>query len=274
MNRAPSCEELEEQLRQQLKACALVCELGLEGELYERLVECVDRLAAQGARVIESLSQRFPGILVAYLVGEGVHHYTRGTYWPNLSVGALGSRQQDVGPQFEEALSRLGLNPFDDLVEEERATRYISRILIHGGIPRYSLRDFFTLLLLPTLGSGTSDASEMIAVWRARKTRFQGIDKPVERFLLRGGEVAVDLLDRCIDLVLESSRRDAIPRAEELGLPGYVVEAFAALPAEERKPSRAGLGIPRPNVELDSWDSSVRASNSLLCPATSEMRSG
>ncbi len=244
--------ELEKELRGQLARCRLVCELGLEGELYREIVRAMALLASRGRTEIDRLSTSHPALLVAYLVAEGIHSYTAGTYWPNLTIPPLRRYHASLGPQFEEALASLDLEDFDELVEAG-ATRYVSRILIHGGIPRYSLRDFFSLLL-SSLKGGSTEAADLVAAWRSQKTRFQGIDKPVERFLLRGGEVALDLLNRCIEMVFEEARTGAVPNADELGLPGYVVQEYKAMPVAERSTGRVRTGAPRPRVELDPWD--------------------
>jgi hypothetical protein len=250
-----SPQDLEHDLGEQLATCRLVCELGLEGELYKGIVRTMASLAAGGTPAIDRLCRNFPALLISYLVAEGIHSYEAGTYWGKLTIPILRAHQGSLGPQFEEALGRLHLDDFDELLEEERAQRYVSRILVHGGIPRYSLSDFFSLLL-SSLKGGSSEAADLVAVWRSRKTRFQGIDKPVERFLLRGGEVALDLLNRCIEMVLEEARTGTVPSADELGLPAYVVQAYVSMPVIERQSARVATAtsFPRPKVELDPWD--------------------
>ena len=152
------------------------------------------------------------------------------------------------------------------------ARPYLTPILAHGGIPKYCLGDFFALLL-HDLGRGITDANELLTFWRTRKTRFQGIDKPVERFLLYGGELAVDLIDRCIDLVREFARTGVIPSAQELGLPPYVVKAFAELPEKRpRSALRTSTAAPRPRLTLDPWD--PRGPAFELPPVTSSFTGG
>ena len=85
--------------------------------------------------------------------------------------------------------------------------------------------------------------------------RLHGLHQPTRRFLLFGGAPAVDLLDRCIELMRER-RRHAIDAAAELGLPRYMAEAIAELPPVTG--SGAGstyrsLSVPRPVVRLDPY---------------------
>jgi hypothetical protein len=246
---------LETQLRSEIAGLRLrlIGELGLEGDRDKTVFKAMVSLAASRDGTINRLSTRYPALLSCYLVSEGIHSYKAGNFWGSLRISRLRRNQAVLGPQFEESIERLGVETFDDLVEEG-ALRYVSRILIHGGIPRYSLEDFFRLLLLPSLREGAADATDLIAVWKARKTRFQGIDKPVERFLLRGGPPALDLLNRCVDMVVETASTGVVPGAETLGLPTYIVEAFARLPLEERRHAQSRVSLPRPFIEIDPWD--------------------
>lgn len=245
--------DLEKQLRSQLARCRLVFELGLDQDFFKQIVRALADLLRMSPQSVHELGRRYPALLVSYLVAEGVHSYRQGSYWPRLTIPCLRRLGHSLGMQFDGALTALRLPTFEDLVEEDKAKRWLSRILIHGGIPRYSLNDFFRLLLA-SLRGGPGQATDLVAMWRSRKTRFQGIDKPVERFLLHGGDVALDLLDRCLEMITEEARTGSVPSAEELGLPRYVVDAYLSMPVAERRPSRTRTAIPRPRVELDPWD--------------------
>jgi hypothetical protein len=164
-----------------------------------------------------------------------------------------GLDQDQLGSGFLRAIRILRLETFD-LFAEEGALKYVAPILAHGGIPRYCLKDFFFNLLVPELRrSGSADAAELLAIWRTRKTAFQGIDRPVKRFLLYGGDAAVDLLDRCVELVSETARTGVLPSPDEVGLPPYLMKEFSSGPVHTAKLG-PGRSLPRPRVRLDPWD--------------------
>ena len=240
--------DLERKLEEKLRAVGLVGELDLEGEIYERVLSAARSLAVLTSKT-PNIFGRFPAILVVYLVAEGVHRYKEGTYWPNLTVPLI---PLHAGPEFEDALRRLNLETFQHLVEDEHACRYIAPILAHGGIPRYCVRDFFRLLL-QEMSKGIADADDLMSLWRTRETQFYGIDKPVQRFLLYGSELARDLVDRCIELIQEHPGAEDRPDAEALGLPRYVVEVFTEGDFD-RGVARGRFAVPRPLVTLDPWD--------------------
>jgi hypothetical protein len=129
-------------------------------------------------------------------------------------------------------------------------------MLAHGGIPKYCLADFFSLLLRD-MDRVDGDATDLLSFWRTRKSAFFGIDAPVRRFLLYGGELARDVLDRTIDMVREYTRTDTVPRPDDIGLPPYVVAAFRQREEKAPLPSvRGKRRLARPKVSLDPWSTS------------------
>jgi len=184
-------------------------------------------------------------------VAHGVYKYAGGTYWSGHAVKWM---DRDLGGTgFERATECLGLETFANLLDAERAQRFVTPILAHGGIPKYCLDDFFDLLL-KDLGAGSADANDLLTLWRTRKTRFQNIDRPVQRFLLNGGELAIDFVDRCIDLVREHGRSGTVLSAADAGLPSYVVKAFEQREDKEPKGrSRPATTAGRPVLRIDPW---------------------
>jgi hypothetical protein len=119
---------------------------------------------------VDVLRISFPAVLVTYLVSEGIENYQAGSYWPNLTVPGL--QPLALGPAFERAIESLGLEDFDHLAEDG-ALRFVAPILAHGGVPKYSVDDFFRLLLGEVRRYGNAEAADLVAIWRARKTAFQ-----------------------------------------------------------------------------------------------------
>jgi len=243
---------LEQELRERLRGRRLVCELNFDEALRSRLVHGMWNLRGRGiASDANELTIFAPAITVAYLVGEGLFRYRSGQFWGNLEVDGLS--QHVLGPAFERSIRALRLETLDQLVREG-ALRYVAPILAHGGIPIHSLGDFFRVLL-DELRRGGIDAADVLARWRGSRSRFSTTDKPVERFLLNGGSVSSDLLERCIDLVRECppGTRDIDP--DRFGLPSYVCAAYASLDDQAKRSAAARIGsvIPRPAVVIDPY---------------------
>lgn len=240
--------DLENELRARLQGGRLVYgDTGLDEDTVERVARAVRTIAARGGNVASHLEAHYPATLLTYLVGEGVYRYDHGAYWPNLSVPGLD--RSTIGRAFEECLEKFGLERFDKL-SDEATLRFVTPILAHGGIPRFSARDLFALLFVELRHYATADAADLVGMWKTRATAFQGIDKPVRRFLLYGGATALDFLGRCLDLIHESDET-----GNDVGLPSYITDAYHQY-LQEVPSARLhrGRSLPPPRILLDPWD--------------------
>ena len=245
-------DELEQELRARLEGCRLVYEVGFDEDLRLRLVRAMTKLRDFGtAENVRLLELRYPAVTTAYLVGEGIFRYKSGNFWGNLEVTDLAPRF--LGPAFEKSIRRLQLEDFEQLVQEG-ALRFLAPILAHGGIPVHSLGDFFRVLS-DELHRGGYDAANVLGRLRASPSRFAAADKPVERFLLHGGMVSADLLERCIDLVRECPTGTEEIDPERFGLPKYLCDAYATFDAHIRRTTAERLRetVPRPKVIIDPY---------------------
>jgi len=227
-------------------------DLSLAGTVYKTAREAVQPLIAM--RKIGSLSTVCPTATVVFLVTEGVHRYRGGAFWPNISIYGLDSTcQNQMGRQFLTSLKRLGLETFEDVVQQERGLRYVTPILLHGGIPAYCARGLWDSLI-EEMRSGQEEASLLVSRWR--RHLLQGVDKPAQRFIFHGGDFAMDLLQRMIQLandVAGLGRRKALDRgaatlAADAAVPTYLAKELLKGPSE---PLRLGPRPPRPRVVLD-----------------------
>lgn len=245
-------QELERTLRSRLAGRRIVAEIGLDAKTHEQVVEAIT-MVVRRLKSPRSVAMAYPALLVCYLAGHGIYGYAHGGLWSTVTVPGI---DFSFGPAFERAVRFLRLETFEDMVAGDNAQRYVAPILAHGGIPKYSLDDLFTLVL-KDVGKVT-DARDLMGLWRTRKSAFFGVDKPVSRFLLYGGGLARDFLDRCLDMVLSYARTGTIPKPDEVGLPAHVVVGFrkfgARVPPELHKHGRRW---PRPEIRLDPWGGSA-----------------
>lgn len=123
--------------------------------------------------------------------------------------------------------------------EQTRGHRYVTPILLHGGIPKDFLYDFFDFLQRCEVDPHqiTVDPQSLLSVWRREAdTYLAGLPRPVSRFLKYGGSVAEDFVDRCLDLFYEEF-------SDEVSLPNRVVTSFKQWQAEKGVQTR--LTAPR-----------------------------
>ena len=243
---------IEDELHDRLRGVRLVLEIGLDAETVRRATEVVSQIAIRAPNPEETLGTRVPATLAAFLVSLGVERYD-GSLWPHLPVKGLDSTK--LGQAFLAAIDVLDLEPFDGL-GEDLGYRYITRILAHGGIPKYSTRDYLRLVRDELRRHPGASADELVALWRTRRTAFANIDEPVRRFLLYGGGVAVDFLDRTIELLQIPPSETALSMAETIGLPDYILAEHGRTPAaalQRAGPAAGAPRLPRPLVRFDPW---------------------
>jgi len=216
-------------------------------------------------RALRTLRYDYPCALAVYLVAQGIYGYQGGDYWSEVIqvTGLKRARAWEVGQAFEQILEDLGLPLFYDMRAE--AHRYVSLILAHGGIPNYCLPDFFKNILQPSvLRAQYADmsAAELIDEWQWKSSVQYFTDKPVIRFLIYGGQVAEDFLDRCREMAWEYLDSGIVPDAEEVGLPERVVGAYRQWITEQsadqvRRESADRWRLRKPEVLVDPWGEGV-----------------
>ncbi len=204
----------------------------------------------------EALLHRYPTAAACFLVFSGIYDYQQGTYWDAIDR-RIGPRRIAWGTIFEAALKRHRLEAFPEF-DDESAHRYVSRILAHGGIPDYSLQDYFSLIARV---SGRAEwrsvsASALITDWGERDFSFRQIDKPVQRFLVHGSHVAEDFLQRSLEMMETALTSGSAPAASEFGLPERLTAPLAKW-LESRSgdviTERRQRGLRSPNLIYDPW---------------------
>lgn len=103
------------------------------------------------AEATRFVTSRYPHTFLVMMAGFAAHNTEQG-YWAALG-GAMGVSQYELFNRgwhttFKQEMKLRGLPYFD---YEEAANPYVTTIRFHGGIPAYSLPDFFERLLLPTV---------------------------------------------------------------------------------------------------------------------------
>ncbi|MFN2134343.1 MAG: hypothetical protein ACK2UK_00200, partial [Candidatus Promineifilaceae bacterium] len=199
------------------------------------------------------IRKRYPLSFALYLVLHGVYSYSSGEYWPapgnELEIVGNHYWSYHCGKAFRAILRQFNLPTF----EHVGGLTNLVPILAHGGIPNNSLNDFFRLLHRSVRGSVIAlDAETLIDDWSLDpEETFYFIDKPVERFLLYGDEVAIDFLDRCLSMVEAESEEEMA----ELGLPQRVVTQYGnwRIGQTEQQLKRAQIRLARPFLYLDPY---------------------
>ncbi len=250
-----SLHAFEQRLARDISNLVLLGELPLTPELVTDLADVIRGLVRQHgfAEATSILTQRYPCTLAVYLVAHGIYRYRGGNYWPEL-VEVIGTEAvREWGAFFRTFLQQHGLPVFQDLGGHAN----ITPILIHGGIPDYSLPDFFQYVLEPladALESSDADIEDSILETLAELARRTPADRPIERFLAHGGAVARDFVARAVELARLVREGYAAPDPAEVGLPARVVARYVEWAASRTHRRSSSTWRPgRPELWFDPW---------------------
>jgi hypothetical protein len=251
--------------RPALRAASLVAELELDSDDVEPVVRGLGRLydGAETARDRQYVLSKYPACTVAGLAGLGAIHYFQGTFWTAVweTAGIQGTQatQQAWGAAFLAALNRFDLPTFSEL-----PLPFVGPIMMHAGVPTYSLQDLLNLLARRQQADSqlTGDAFVDWATEPGRKTRLHELDKPIQRFIEYGGEYARDFLERCLDLL--DRLRELSPEFDGVRLPSRIIErarklhADGALELRGRRRTGATRRADHPRLVLDVFGAGLQ----------------
>jgi superfamily I DNA/RNA helicase len=270
----------EDSWQPRLRGASLVAEADLRPEFTDQVAGVLGQLYGklQDPRTEgEPFLLRWPACLSAAMAGVAATRYEGGTYWPALwDLTAFPGTPQDQGiwgRAFNRAVDQLGMATFPEL-----PLHFLGPILMHAGIPTYCLGDYFRLLLSRRRLDPGMDAEGFLAWATApgRKLRLSELDVPARRFLTEGGDYALDVVDRCLDLLDRLAEPD--PDLDGVRLPARFVKAAreeAAAqeldkPTARRNEIKARMSAPRPRIGLDPYGVGVQ----VILPAVGEAPDG
>jgi len=130
--------------------------------------------------------------------------------------------------------------------------KYVTSIRIHGGIPAYSLPDYFEYLLLPSIEKREYrdlPPEEIIQQTIAGEIRFYG-DQTILNFFEFSGEIGIDYFKSSQAMARAFKRSGFYEPEEGSNLPQYVIdrfEEFVELGEEHR------FGISKPQISFDPY---------------------
>jgi len=219
--------QCEEKLKEWIHPGELLGRIPLGSEDWHRLARAIKKtIQQQGAREGSRLLWiSFPICMMVFLVHTGVRLYRAGEFWPAVEevAGVPKNIAWEWGSYFVDFLHYYNLPAFEDT----HGYRYITPILGHGGIPNYCLDDFFTYVLASAMEMGGVTAEEILDELSVGSGLRYQVDKPIRRFLLKGGKYALDFFERTLEMARRSEIECELPGGEELGLPDRIIQAYS-----------------------------------------------
>lgn len=196
---------------------------------------CIQR---QGLpRATEILDAQYPYTYLVFLTAFGAYNTAR-DYWGALGEEIGAAREHLFNHRWHqrylEKVKRWGLHYFE---ETESATRYVTTIRYHGGIPVYSLADYFRHFVLPAVERPElAEVSAQQALAVLLRTAYN-VDSPVINFLENSGTLGEAFFEACRQLARHYRQQGEVLPAVNLDLPERVVRAFENFVQDELLPA-------------------------------------
>ncbi|GER78904.1 MAG: hypothetical protein QY302_08715 [Anaerolineales bacterium] len=224
-------QDWENRFRPYLSQIELLAEIPLNQAEYAELEKALeDFINRHGiAEATRRLQQNYPAVFVTYLAFKAALNDER-AFWQKVaeSVGLDSEshlHNHHWGESFLEIVESHGFRTFQGI----SGLKYVTPIRLHGGIPVFSLPDFFKHILLPSVQnprfSGLDDSSALTSLLD-RSTVELFVDDIVQHFFQHGGEPALRFFNKCRQMARQAIQGEPLPSAEQLGLRPYVLQAF------------------------------------------------
>ncbi len=211
-------KEKDSQWREDLKPLSLVSEFPLSKRELQQIATIfgsVQRLKIDDLGSQRDFLHRFPAALVLLFTSVAVDVYEGGEFWPGFwRTCEITSSENPLlakiwGTEFLNALAKLDFPVFEGLPK-----KYLGPILMHAGIPNYCLSDYFSLLEVSLKRVGVDPIDVLTWVVPRLAQQFPNVDVPVHRFLEKGGAVALDFVDRTIEMMIRLGKKESIDALE------------------------------------------------------------
>jgi hypothetical protein len=200
---------------------------------------------------------RYRSTWVVYMAAIAARNDDLG-YWDALaaSLGVSGAKLPTtfIGSAFLRAVEQIGLPDYTNV----GGYRYVTPIRLHGGIPAYSLPDFFEHVLMPAVRErelADLTPAEQIASILARPTVEFFVDSPVRNYLKYGGKTAIEFFAACTNMARVVLHTHDLPSSQTLGLPSYVVAAFQDFMEARLQVTQGQKRLRAPRLLLDPYSS-------------------
>ena len=229
----------------------LLSELGLN---YEDMLEIANliKLENQGRpnfhQTTHCLIENYPCTFVAFLAAFAAQNTER-EFWD-----ALARLLEVSGGDLNNAKWR---NHFIDILKKNKKRTfegisflYVSNMRIHGGIPSYSLEDYFINMLMPAIDKPEYielQDKELLDALFMRSSVQLSTDSTVLNFFEFSGDIGLEFLESSRHVAREYISKRQIP--SDANLPAYVVQKLIAFLEYQEDEKR---GVKRPRVLFDA----------------------
>jgi len=243
----------EDEFRRRLQGISLAIEADIDENLMVSAAEFFGVHVGKLHRIHgwsgREITRKYPALTLVTLVGHAATDYEQNrywdSYWEKLDIPREQALEHDFRRAVPELLEKFGLARFPKL-----EGKYVQQLAMHAGIPNYCLRGVVEAIGTH-LAFGREPTGSALIDWLsdpAKPHRLNVLNVPARNFIRDGGEFAVDVFDRILELVLfvadnSPSWADSLEAGEitteTAGLPGIMLDGLLDILEE-----RGGVDLP------------------------------
>lgn len=219
----------EEEISSRFRHVRLMNEIELNQIDFDEITNEIREILKQALdikKATQLIKNKYPKTFVTFLA-----HFSainkKSDFWDPLGE-LIGSSKDDLnyakwGKTFIEILKNNNKETFENV--GKITNRYVTSIRIHGGIPNYSLNDFFNKMVMPSLETykGISPRKTLNILLEKPSVKNY-TDLPVQNFFHNSGEFGVKFFEDCINMADAYQMNGEIP--SDTNLPSYISQAF------------------------------------------------
>jgi hypothetical protein len=197
-----------------------------EIELDEILDLVKERIRREGLRhTTDVLTHSYPHTFVTMLAHYAMFNDSQG-YWVRLAERLGTPYINGAGRWHQWALALIQGYGLFHFTKENMDNFYVATVRFHGGIPTYSLPDFFERMVHPAVNRYSETPSADLLPLLVKKVLF--VDQPVLDFLANSGEMGVTWFEECRQLMRHAQENygEILPKEDVPNLPHYIYEFF------------------------------------------------
>lgn len=153
---------------------------------------------------------QFNNAFAFLLIAIAMYKEDHSAFWDYLTK-ELGIRKCDFDLRRQKSwknsfYSRLLFLVNDNRYKINEGNNFVDPIFYHSCVPNYLLEDFFNYFIKPLINVIDLNYDEIISVVNNNIAKVS-IDNPIKNFCKKGGDVAYDLIFRCVEYVKDSRNK-------------------------------------------------------------------
>lgn len=220
-----------------LRRVSLIAEMEVDDDDAELAIRTLGAVLRRNSAF--SIAIHHPAFLLVALTYAGMTSWEEGTFYAKVAASMSCTKEdaKEATKAFHRCLDRFDLPRFD----EAGGMRWVTPVLLHGGIPLDHLDELLDLLATRRRRD-PSTSGESFVEWTRLNPRAVAMQpKALVRFLQYGGDFAPDFVGRVIDLV--DGQDVILPRRSRERLDNLIAQGRIVRPSvrREARPSFAVL---------------------------------